>query len=145
MEQHFTATQQQNAQAMSNISPTSRYVGFSATDADGSQVNFSTSKQTRNLTVDGYDTGMPAQQFSGMMQSPDAVNQFATAISQTSFGGNQEAYASTTNILMDMNAQNQRANTQTKVRTNSIAMSQEMKQAEFMEALLKKDAKEDEF
>jgi len=44
MEQHFTATQQQNAQAMSNISPTSRYVGFSATDADGSQVNFSTKK-----------------------------------------------------------------------------------------------------
>lgn len=50
MEQHFTATQQQNAQAMSNISPTSRYVGFSATDADGNQVNFSTSKSSQSIS-----------------------------------------------------------------------------------------------
>lgn len=50
MEQHFTTTQQQNAQAMSNISPTSRYVGFSATDADGNQVNFSTSKSSQSIS-----------------------------------------------------------------------------------------------
>lgn len=55
------------------------------------------------MMMNGYDTGMPAQQFSNMVQSPDAVNQFASAISQTSFSS-VEAYNATNNILMDMNA-----------------------------------------
>ncbi|MDD3443062.1 MAG: hypothetical protein PHW89_07355 [Sulfurimonas denitrificans] len=134
-------TMANNTQALSSIAPNRSYVGLSMTDADQNPVSFTTDKASRNMMINGYNTGMPAQQFGSMMQNPEAVSQFANAISQTSFS-NVEAYNATNNILMDMNAQTQRANMQQKIHNNSSDTRNAMQHKESLEANSQKSKEE---
>ncbi|ABB43830.1 hypothetical protein Suden_0551 [Sulfurimonas denitrificans DSM 1251] len=134
-------TMANNTQALSSIAPNRSYVGLSMTDADQNPVSFTTDKASRNMMINGYNTGMPAQQFGSMMQNPEAVSQFANAISQTSFS-NVEAYNATNNILMDMNAQTQRANMQQKIHNNASDTRNAMQHKESLEANSQKSKEE---
>lgn len=130
-----------NIQALSSIAPNRSYVGLSMTDADQNPVSFTTDKASRNMMINGNNTGMPAQQFGAMMQNPDSVSQFANAISQTSFA-NVEAYNATNNILSEMNAQTQRANMQQKIHNNSSDTRNAMQHKESLEANSQKSTEE---
>ncbi len=139
-------TMANNTQALSAIAPNSvtpnrSYVGFTMQDADQNPVSFTTDKASRNMMVNGYDTGIQAQQFSSMMQNPDAVNQFANAISQTSFS-NVEAYNATNNILSEMNAQSQRAMMQQKVHNNASDTNRTLQHKEMVD--INRQSKEEE-
>ena len=113
----------------------SRSGGFTMNDSQGMPVSFTTDKGAGNhLMMNGHDTGMPYQQFSGMMQDPMLASTFSNALSSSDLS-NKDVYNTTNSLLQEMNLSNDQANQRQRVSNNSGDINSKMQHKEMMKEM----------
>ena len=124
-----------NMETMAGLAQ-ARSGGFEMTNLEGENIAFSTDKGAgHNLMMNGNDTGMPFEKFSGMMQNPELAAQFSNAIDSSELS-NKDVYNTTNNLLQELQMQGEQADKRQRVHNNASDTLSNMQHREMVEATI---------